>query len=125
MMGPVAMVDRSATVGFVIAVVALLGCRHPPSPPKRASGVPPDATWAGGVDGGSWAVCNLTPLGVLCTIYNENTGEVWARGHFRDVRGAPVVASEIVFDGYDGELVRLKDGRTLAPTPGWSTHWKE
>jgi hypothetical protein len=119
------MVVRLATVGFVVATLVLSGCRKHPSPPRRASGIPADATWAGGVDGGSWAVCKPTPAGVLCTIYDENTGEVWARGHFRDAHGAPVVASEIVFDGYDGQSVQLKNGRTLEPTPGWSTHWKE
>jgi hypothetical protein len=48
-----------------------LGC-YRPYPPTKPEGVPAEAVWAGGVDGGGWVLC-LTPSPEYneCTIFDE------------------------------------------------------
>jgi hypothetical protein len=79
--------------------------------------VPPDAVWAGGVDGGAWIRCEeRTSTEYFCAVYNDITGDVWARGRFA-IHGSGEARSARVlqYDGFDGELVYLRDGRTLRP----------
>lgn len=91
--------------------------------PTRASGVPPDAVWAGGADGGDWLRCraaNAQGTRFRCEIYHDFTGELEVDGHFALAPGisdtSPV--DWTTFEFFDGRTVFLPKGRRLVPD-GW------
>jgi hypothetical protein len=103
---------------LVLIAAGLVGCRTKVEPPPRHAGIPSQAVWAGGPDGGSWIACEPSRDGSAnrCTVYHEHTGEVVAAGFFvaRDTgRGVPGV--ELAYDGFDGERIYLKGNRILEP----------
>jgi hypothetical protein len=104
-------------------VVSSFACSTPSGPPPRPSGVPADAKWAGGSDGGAWVRCAADAGGYWCTVYDDETGEVWVRGLFvtsserRESRPA-----DLTYRSFDGRAIHLADGHVLDPasdyTPG-------
>src|SRR5262245_34449653 len=48
-------------------------------PPARPDGVPVQAVWIGGPDGGNFYACELSDK-LQCTIFNDYSGEVEKRG---------------------------------------------
>jgi hypothetical protein len=86
--------------------------RMPGSPPRqRPSGIPANAVWAGGPDGGSYFRCtvdqarNINP----CTIWNDETGSVilsedfWVGGEDR-----AATSEELEYGWYDGLVIGLR-----------------
>ncbi len=77
--------------GIVVIVlgsfVVYLNYGEPVRPPLRPEGVPRQAIWAGGPDGGDWFYCR--PIGALpsnrffVTVYAEETGAIVYKGAFR------------------------------------------
>ena len=65
-------------IGAVILMMNLLACRQSASlePKTRPSGVPGDAIWAGGADGGAYVRCTVDVIHDvnLCTVWNDYTG---------------------------------------------------
>ena len=96
-----------------------LSCRSVATPPPRARGVPIDAVWAGGVDGGAWILCKAVESRNYCSVYNDHTGNIWARGYFL-LRGEKrgVSERELTYNSFDGESIHLTDGRSLIPVSG-------
>lgn len=97
-----------------LAVVLLVACTSEVEPPERLATIPPEAVWVGGADGGAWILCREDGGRNFCTIYNDNSGEVWVRGYFvleGSARG--VSKQELRYDFFDGERIRLSDGRVL------------
>ena len=68
---------------FLLVVIACL-CSCVQSPPHRPTGVPSNAVWAGGVDGGSYFLCGVDQKrGVNpCTLWNDATGDVMLQDDF-------------------------------------------
>ena len=103
-----------------------------PSEPKRKVGIPKDAVWAGGIDGGSWILCsNQKEFKYDCTIYNDHTGELMARGTFLHRRVSYNISTEKLiveelkaektlpsYSYYDGDFIRLDGNEALVPD-GW------
>ena len=105
-------------VGAVLTLIVLtvsayvyVGVGPDYSPPHRPSGVPPNAVWAGGPDGGSYFVCGVDMVkGVNpCTVWNDRSGAVivsddfWISGQDR-----AATAGELRFGWYDGAVIGLQ-----------------
>lgn len=72
-------------ISAVFAVVTLASCApaEPWSPPRPA-GLPPEAVYAGGVDGGDWVACEGTGEGVLyCRTFDPRDGALRRESWFR------------------------------------------
>ena len=69
-------------------LVTLLGVQYAcyrPYPPPRPSGVPAQAVWAGGMDGGSYILCDISSSRDVnhCTVWNDSTGRMEEEGDYR------------------------------------------
>jgi hypothetical protein len=116
----------------MIAALVLSGCgRHKTTAPPRVAGVPEDAVWAGGPDGGAWILCKsiLNKADEFtCKVYFDSNGEVWASGEyvlrrsvwnpkkgkadFYPVTDAP---SHLNFGDFDGRHIYLQSSLVLIP----------
>ena len=107
---------------LLLAVLVLAGCA---AEPPRPAGLPSDASWAGGADGGSWVSCGQTtkePYAAFdCRLFSEN-GKLESEGNFVHAEKAatgfkPVGAPfpRISPAWYDGDVIGLEDGRLLVP----------
>jgi len=102
------------TVSAGLAVgLSCAGRTHP-----RPEGVPPDAVWAGGVDGGNWITCTANAKDDFnqCTVYHDYTGEVRLSAEFvleAEVRAA--TQAELVFSYADvgHKTIILEGGKKL------------
>jgi hypothetical protein len=86
--------------------------------PPRPRGVPENALWAGGLDGGDFIV--LSPAKAVGTysakIYDDHSGELEFSGDLRLSKPstAPIdVNDPKSYSGWDGERLHLRDGRSL------------
>lgn len=70
---------------LIVCVTALVGCNGAePYAIPRPAGLPQDAVYAGGVDGGDWLSCEGTYEGVLhCRIFDAATAAVRHESWFR------------------------------------------
>jgi len=118
---------RVAVAAVVVGVIAVLVLgwmvsSYEGSPPRqRPSGVPPNAVWAGGTDGGRYFLCTVDePRNVNpCKVWNDETGQIianedfWVSGEDRAANSA-----ELKYGWYDGERIGLQivtsEGRYLA-----------
>jgi hypothetical protein len=89
-------------------------------PPPRPRGVPANALWAGGLDGGDFIL--LSPAkaaGIFSArIYNDHSGELDFSGDLRLSKPstAPIDVNDAKsYSGWDGETLHLRDGRSLKP----------
>lgn len=108
---------RCLFTSLVLVAALLVACTSEVEPPKRGAAIPPEAVWVGGADGGAWILCREDGDQNSCTIYHDNTGEVWVRGNFvlqGSTRG--VSTQELRYDFFDGERIGLLDGRVLTLT---------
>jgi hypothetical protein len=121
-------------VASAVLLLAVTCDVSPPEAPPRAPGVPQDAVWAGGPDGGAWIECDRSPASrerYSCTTYHEDNGEIWARGDFvlRRVEYDPAkstpsyvavspLTGPLDYDGFDGATIILGDNLILLPD-GW------
>jgi hypothetical protein len=85
-------------IGLIAVSVATLSCggrEH-----VRPDGVPPNAVWAGGVDGGNWITCSANAGNGFnqCIVYHDFTGEVRLSGEFAlEALGRPATRDELDF----------------------------
>jgi hypothetical protein len=110
---------RTTAMLLLLSLFAVTSCMEHVSPPPRPKGVPADAVWAGGADGGSFIKCSFDPSAGLnfCTVYNDFTGKIEAEGRFAISGPArPEDVTEFSFSGFDGKKIYLKDGSILNPT---------
>jgi len=106
-------------------VLGLVACQN--TPPARPAGVPTDAVWAGGVDGGNWLRCRWEgkePAAFFwCEIYSDFSGDVVARGTYvlaeRTDAGQWKTLSSLQpaldYEGFDGVVIYLGGARSLVP----------
>lgn len=109
----------AARLMFAVLAFAILTCSMRPDP-KRPAGVPENAIWIGGPDGGVFAVVTATSRHEVfhLAVYHDSTGDILYRGPARlepDKGPAPNVADPNTFSGWDGSKMILSDGRTLVP----------
>lgn len=105
------------------------GCRvkieqSPSEPPRRPQGVPNDALWVGGVDGGVFLLVRPArpsePEVYASEIRDDHTGEQLYRGPLllRPAGGGGFpVAEAAAYSGWDGNALHLSDGRRLVIPP--------
>jgi hypothetical protein len=112
-------------VASLIGVSAAPGCKleieqGEVEPPPRPQGVPKNALWAGGADGGVFLI--VRPVGpsqpdtYSAEIYNDHSGSRVHRGLLRlePTRDAPFAVGEAAsYSGWDGQALHLTDGRRL------------
>jgi len=101
---------------FLILPFVQTGCTSKVTAPPRPSSVPTSATWAGGVDGGSFFECDTDTTNNInrCLVYNDHTGDVAGGGFFRlaDTNRA-ATHDELRFQFFDGEDRIEVEGHTL------------
>lgn len=105
----------TAVRAALLALLWLAGCQTPVVPPARHANVPADAVWSGGADGGAWIAC-VGPVATTydCKVFDDFTGELRAAGRFTFVgQGAPPGARLLDLNGFDGDTIHLKGGRSL------------
>jgi hypothetical protein len=111
---------RRIVVALSLLVLLLgTGCHRQGHEPARPKGVPPEAVWAGGPDGGSFFLCiyDKSTGTYQCTVYNDFTGKVDATGHFKASGSANMQGSgALEYSGFDGRTIYLKNGGILEPT---------
>ncbi len=99
--------------------------------PKRVAGVPQEAVWAGGADGGSWILCeprNAEGTRYFCRVFNDFSGKEMASGEYvlrkaewnREQQKA--LYSEVgefrqrlKYNSFDGSKISLSDSLILLP----------
>jgi hypothetical protein len=106
----------------VIAGSAFLaGCdKRQSDQPPRPVGVPENAFWVGGADGGVFIILEKQSgdaSGVYQgTIYHDSSGRIWYRGRLIvEPKGNAIVdiTNPKLFDGWDGRYLHLIDGRRM------------
>ena len=115
----VKMRSLSVTIGMLALTLALclVRCREIEAP-ARPSGVPGDAIWAGGDDGGCFVKCEVDEARNVnnCVAYLDSNGQVLQRGEYR-IRGKARAATteELAYEWCDGKAIGLKNGVILDP----------
>jgi hypothetical protein len=87
-------------------------------PPPRPDGVPKEALWVGGADGGVFLVLEKTaePQTFSAEIYFDQSGELWYKGRLKLEPGSSVdfdYKNAATFSAWDGDTLYLSDGRQL------------
>lgn len=105
---------------FALAACDIVKIGSSPEGPARPSGIPENAVWAGGVDGGNFILMTPTmPDGTyLLKVYHDYTGELEFEGTVRLDRATntPIAVGDgRSFNSWDGTRLSLMDGRTLSP----------
>jgi hypothetical protein len=70
------------------------------SPPARPKGVPSEAVWAGGPDGGSFIFCDFDSVKDVnhCKVWNDFNGQLVESGEYRLLKeGRAANKSELVY----------------------------
>ncbi len=104
---------RTTLAALVIALaVVCVGC-YRQYPPEKPKGVPSEAVWAGGLDGG-WVVCS-TPSSDYneCTVYDEG-GRSQGPGRYV-LKGSrrPAKPEELKYTYLTGKAIGLEGGLEL------------
>ena len=124
--------SAASAVGLVmlsVSTVLSLACGG--VAPARPAGANEDAVWVGGDKGGAWIACDKADDGdgrYSCTVYNETTGKVSARGEFvvrilkpDGLRGYWEPGDELVplaYKSWNGIVIVLEPPYVLVPD-GW------
>ncbi len=102
---------------FLVGVLLVVGGCRRAAEPERPSGVPAQAFWLGGADGGVFVLLQASASGradYKARIFYPH-GEVWYEGLLHLDRGPAVnVADQHLFSGWDGTALLLSDGRRLS-----------
>src|SRR5689334_6842054 len=83
------------------------------SEPRRVNGIPQDAFWIGGIDGGQWYIIkeiNETSRSAKFKIYNDLTGELVVDRNFKlkcDVE------TEVAWNNLKTEIIAFDGNRIL------------
>lgn len=100
-------------IAILLIAFAFSNCKT--NSPNKVQGIPENAFWAGGIDGGNWFIIdsiNSLTKTIRCKIYNDNSGELIVDKKF-DLH-CYLNESKInwgnlqeEFYGYDGECLHL------------------
>jgi hypothetical protein len=112
-------------LSLLIGISAAPGCKleveqADVQAPVRPAGVPKNAVWAGGADGGVFLIVrpvgSSEPDAYSVEVYYDHSGSRLHRGvlYLHPVKsGAFPVGEAASYSGWDGETVHLNDGRRL------------
>lgn len=107
---------RFMLLPILLVAITATDCDQRGLPPPRPNGIPSDASWAGGPDGGSFIKCSFDAVSGLnfCAVYNEFTGGLVVEGQFRiSGRSRPQDVANFAYSGFDGARIYLLDGSVL------------
>ena len=107
--------SRLAVLVFLVAVGGAACSSSSSSEPTRPPGVPADAFWVGGSDGGAFVQLRRDGVGYSGAVYHAD-GERWFTGPFRlEPAGASAVdpSDHAAFTGWDGSQLLMTGGRAL------------
>lgn len=83
-------------------------------PPARPNGIPTEAVWAGGVDGGGWVHCSTSSLEFNeCTIYDEEGRSSGPAHYVLRNSGTAAKAEELRYTYLTGAAIGLESGSEL------------
>ena len=110
--------DESMTASTRLCWLLLLlaGCQTPVEPPARHASVPPMpcGRWSRW-----WRLDRLQGAGrhrLRLRVFHDFTGDMVAAARFTYVgQGSPPDARLLDFNGFDGDTIHLKGGRSLVP----------
>lgn len=96
-------------------LLLFLGGCYRAYPPERPEGVPSNAVWAGGLDGGGWVHCS-TPSSEfnMCTIYDEQGRSPGPARYSLRNTGRAAKPEELRYRYVTGEAIGLEGGLELA-----------
>lgn len=110
-------VSSPMLVGTLFAILSATGCDpHSLEPKTRPPGVPSDALWAGGADGGAYVRCTVDNIRNvnLCTVWNDNTGYSSGPSSYRlGEQNRSATLSELRIIGAGGDFIYLQGGLIL------------
>jgi hypothetical protein len=119
--------DKRTPLSIIFAVtfgLICVSCTAGAGDHTRPSGVPRDAYWVGGPDGGAFVKLDSTPINsgraLLLEVYSDATGEILYSGPVKvEPATAPLsnLADPRLFTAWDGEALHLADGRELRVVP--------
>ena len=102
---------------MLFAILSATGCGpHSLEPRTRPPGVPNDAVWAGGADGGAYVRCTVDKGRDvnLCTVWNDNTGYSSGLGSYRlKQENRAATLSELRIIGAVNDSIYLQGGLIL------------
>ena len=109
---------RSPIVTGCILVFILSGCSNNEPVFNRLDGIPNEAVWAGGLDGGHWIYCKkLSMTRFYCHIYLDNGSEIsygeYCLYDLAKNRESDVERPDYLY--FDGDTIHLKDSMNLLP----------
>ena len=100
-------------------MLSVCGCNQAAllKPRTRPSGVPSEALWVGGADGGAYVRCTIDPARDVnpCSVWNDYTGALIESGNYRlrkEGRAATESELHISFPDFNG-LIYLEHGLVL------------
>jgi hypothetical protein len=114
-------------MGLLLAGATLACSQATPQAPPKPAGVPAEAIWAGGLDGGDWILCIPAPAAERtsfeCRTFSDQTGLLVTQGvYFLAKCGddgacqpADRVPAHLQYIFFDGVLFRLSEGLSLVP----------
>jgi hypothetical protein len=113
------LITRIAVLTVSLLYAALISCHNATSmePKVRPVGVPQDAVWAGGADGGAYVKCrvdatrNVNP----CSVWNDYSGVLIESGNYRllkEGRAATESELKVAFPDFGGSIL-LEGGQVL------------
>jgi hypothetical protein len=105
-------------IGITSAVLLTLALSHVacyrPYPPNKPTGVPPDAVWAGGMDGGGWVLCSAPSAEYNeCTIYDEEGRTQGPARYILKGTGTAANADQLRYTYVTGKAIGLQGGLEL------------
>jgi len=107
-------------IKFSLLLILFFGCNQKSEivQPERKTGIPKDAFWIGGVDGGNWYKVEYVHNhrnGAKISVYNDYTGELIISKFF--ILICPTDNQTLIkdlekqIDSFDGEKIYLKSQR--------------
>ena len=108
---------RFSRLGVTAALAAFgllqIAC-YRPYPPNKPSGVPAEAVWAGGVDGGGWVFCSASSAEYNeCTIYDEEGRSQGPARYVLKDSGVAASAEQLKYTYATGKAIGLQGGLEL------------
>lgn len=96
-------------------------------PPERFPGIPEDAVWKGGIDGGRWGRCKKQgKFEYYCQIYDDVTGTLESYGNYLhrivkwnkekhdiDITMPLTPLIELKYEDFEGRIIRLEGDDAL------------
>ena len=77
------MIATTRSAFAIVGIIVLCGCGDTGSP-ARPPGLPKEATYAGGVDGGDWVACRADGTDVVyCRVFDPKSGALRYESWFR------------------------------------------